>query len=210
MKTADRKIRVLIADDHKIVRVGLSALLGIEKDIRVVGFAENGKEAVEQAGKLAPDVAIVDLMMPVMDGAEATAEIHRRFPQVKILILTTFGSSDGIAHALSAGATGAFMKNADNTELANAIRTVYRGEQAISPEIKRQLEIDPPIPELTPRQKDILDSMIRGLSNPDIAKQLGIRRDGVKQHINAILAKIGASNRTEAVAIALRKHLLKI
>ena len=210
MKTADRKIRVLIADDHKIVRVGLSALLGIEKDIRVVGFAENGKEAVEQAGKLAPDVAIVDLMMPVMDGAEATAEIHRRFPQVKILILTTFGSSDGIAHALSAGATGAFMKNADNTELANAIRTVYRGEQAISPEIKRQLEIDPPIPELTPRQKDILDSMIRGLSNPDIAKQLGIRRDGVKQHIKAILSKIGASNRTEAVALALRKHLLKI
>ena len=210
MKTADRKIRVLIADDHKIVRVGLSALLGIEKDIRVVGFAENGKEAVEQAGKLAPDVAIVDLMMPVMDGAEATAEIHRRFPQVKILILTTFGSSDGIAHALSAGATGAFMKNADNTELANAIRTVYRGGRAISPEIKRQLEIDPPIPELTPRQKDILDSMVRGLSNPDIAKQLGIRRDGVKQHINAILTKIGASNRTEAVAIALRKHLLKI
>ena len=210
MKTADRKIRVLIADDHKIVRVGLSALLCIERDIKVVGFAENGKEAVEQTEKLAPDVAIVDLMMPVMDGAEATAEIHRRFPKVKILILTTFGSSDGIAHALSAGATGAFMKNADNTELANAIRTVYRGERAISQEIKRQLEIDPPIPDLTPRQKDILDSMVRGLSNPDIAKQLGIRRDGVKQHINAILTKIGASNRTEAVAIALRKHLLKI
>ena len=210
MSSQSRKIKVLIADDHKIVRVGLSALLGIEKDIEVIGFAENGKEAIKQTEKLAPDVVIIDLMMPVMDGAEATAEIHRSFPEVKILILTTFGSSDGIAHALSSGAIGAFMKNADNTELANAIRTVYRGERAISPEIKRQLELDPPIPELTPRQKDILDSMTRGLSNPDIAKQLGIRRDGVKQHINAILQKIGASNRTEAVAIALRKHLLKM
>ena len=211
MKSTDsRKIRVLIADDHKIVRVGLAALLGIEKDIEIVGFAENGREAVEQTERLEPDVAIIDLMMPIMDGAEATAAIHLKHPLVKIMILTTFGSSDGIAHALSAGATGAFMKNADNTELADAIRAVYRGERAISEEIKRQLELDPPIPELTPRQKDILDSMVRGLTNPDIAQQLGIRRDGVKQHINAILQKIGASNRTEAVAIALRKQLLKI
>ena len=210
MKSANVPIRVLIVDDHKIVRVGLAALLGTEKDIEVVGFAENGRDAVAQAMKLQPDVVIMDLMMPVMDGAEATAEIHRTLPQVKVLILTTFGTSDGIAHALSAGATGAFMKNADNADLAAAIRRVRRGEQAISPEVSRQLELDPPIPDLTPRQKEILDSMIRGLSNPDIAKQLGIRRDGVKEHINAILQKIGASNRTEAVAIALRKHLLKI
>ena len=210
MKNANVPIRVLIADDHKIVRAGLAALLGTEKDIEVVGFAENGRDAVAQAMKLQPDVVIMDLMMPLMDGAEATAEIHRTLPQVKVLILTTFGTSDGIAHALSAGATGAFMKNADNADLAAAIRRVHRGEQAISPEISRQLELDPPIPDLTPRQKEILDSMIRGLSNPDITKQLGIRCDGVKEHINAILQKIGASNRTEAVAIALRKHLLKI
>ena len=210
MKNANIPIRVLIADDHKIVRAGLAALLGTEKDIEVVGFAENGRDAVAQTTKLQPDVVIMDLMMPIMDGAEATAEIHRTHPQVKVLILTTFGTSDGIAHALSAGATGAFMKNADNADLAAAIRRVHRGEQAISPEISRQLELDPPIPDLTPRQKEILDSMIRGLSNPDIAKQLGIRRDSVKEHINAILQKIGASNRTEAVAIALRKHLLKI
>ena len=210
MKNTNVPIRVLIADDHKIVRAGLAALLGTEKDIEVVGFAENGRDAVAQAMELQPDVVIMDLMMPVMDGAEATAEIHRTLPQVKILILTTFGTSDGIAHALSAGATGAFMKNADNADLADAIRRVRRGERAVSPEIERQLELDPPIPDLTPRQKEILDSMIRGLSNPDIAKQLGIRRDGVKEHINAILQKIGASNRTEAVAIALRKHLLKI
>ena len=209
MKTAD-KIRVLIVDDHKMVRVGLTALLETEKDIEVIGQAENGREAVEQSERLAPDVVIMDLMMPVMDGVEATHRIREQTPDVRILVLTTYGTSDGIAHALESGAIGAIMKSADTPDLANAIRKAYRGERTVSNEIERQLKIDPPIPQLTPRQKEILDSMVRGLSNPDIAKQLGIRRDGVKQHINAILSKIGASNRTEAVAIALRKHLLKI
>ena len=209
MKSAD-KIRVLIVDDHKMVRVGLTALLETEKDIEVIGQAENGREAVEQSERLAPDVVIMDLMMPVMDGVEATRVIHERTPDVRILVLTTFGTSDGIAHALEAGASGAIMKSADTPDLADAIRKTFRGERNVSEDIERQLKIDPPISQLTPRQKDILDSMVRGLSNPDIAKQLGIRRDGVKQHIKAILSKIGASNRTEAVAIALRKHLLKI
>ena len=205
-----RNIRVLIADDHKMVRVGLAALLGQTKHLEVVGSADNGAEAVKMALTLRPDVVIMDLMMPVMDGLEATRRIHAEAPEVKVLVLTTFGTSDGIAHALDAGAIGAIMKNADYEELADAIRKVARGERAISDEITRQMETDPPVPELTPRQKDILDSMIRGLNNPDIAKEFGIRRDGVKQHINAILSKIGAANRTEAVAIALRKHLLKI
>ena len=205
-----RNIRVLIADDHKMVRVGLAALLGQTKHLEVVGSADNGAEAVKMALTLRPDVVIMDLMMPVMDGVEATRRIHAEAPEVKVLVLTTFGTSDGIAHALDAGAIGAIMKNADYEELADAIRKVARGERAISDEITRQMETDPPVPELTPRQKDILDSMIRGLNNPDIAKEFGIRRDGVKQHINAILSKIGAANRTEAVAIALRKHLLKI
>ena len=205
-----RNIRVLIADDHKMVRVGLAALLGQTKQLEVVGSADNGAEAVKMALTLRPDVVIMDLMMPVMDGVEATRRIHAEAPEVKVLVLTTFGTSDGIAHALDAGAIGAIMKNADYEELADAIRKVARGERAISDEITRQMETDPPVPELTPRQKDILDSMIRGLNNPDIAKEFGIRRDGVKQHINAILSKIGAANRTEAVAIALRKHLLKI
>ena len=205
-----RNIRVLIADDHKMVRVGLAALLGQTKHLEVVGSADNGAEAVKMALMLRPDVVIMDLMMPVMDGVEATRRIHAEAPEVKVLVLTTFGTSDGIAHALDAGAIGAIMKNADYEELADAIRKVARGERAISDEITRQMETDPPVPELTPRQKDILDSMIRGLNNPDIAKEFGIRRDGVKQHINAILSKIGAANRTEAVAIALRKHLLKV
>ena len=210
MKTTGAKIRVLIADDHKIVRAGLASLLGTESDIDVVGQAANGREAVEQTLRLLPDVVLMDLMMPVMDGVQATEKIHAAAPQVKVVILTTFGTSDGIAHALAAGATGALMKNADDTELADAIRRTFRGEEAVAEEIRLQLELNPPVPALTPRQRDILDSMVRGLTNPDIAKQLGICQDRVKEHINAILVKLGAANRTEAATIALRKHLLKV
>ena len=204
-----KNIKVLIADDHLIVRTGLAALLGTEKDIKVVGQAKNGIEAVREALRLHPDVIIMDLMMPRKDGVEATAELAEKAPEVKVILLTTFGTSDGIAHALAVGAKGAILKNADNAELARAIRKVAEGGEFISAEIRQQLAVDPPIPSLTPRQREILDSMVRGLNNLDIAKQLGIRRDGVKEHVNAILTKIGASNRTEAVAIALRKHLLK-
>jgi len=210
MDGSREKIRILIADDHKMVRVGLSAMLGMIAGLEVVDAAENGEVAVRKALALRPDVVVMDLMMPVVDGVEATRLIRQAAPEVKVMVLTTFGTSDGIAHAIDAGATGALMKSADRDELADTIRRVARGERVVSDEIAQQMRDDPPVPELTPRQKDILDSMVRGLNNPDIAKQFGIRRDGVKQHINAILAKIGASNRTEAVAIALRKHLLKI
>jgi NarL family two-component system response regulator LiaR len=203
------KIRILIADDHKMVRDGLAALLGTKRDLEVIGAVGNGQEAVEKALALKPNVVIMDLMMPIMDGVEATREIRKAAPTVQILVLTTFGTSDGIAYAIEAGALGAMMKSADHEELAEAIRKVAGGEQAISEEVALQMKIDPPVPNLTPRQMEILDSMVRGLNNLDIAKQLGIRRDGVKEHVNAILTKIGASNRTEAVAIALRKHLLK-
>ena len=203
------KIRILIADDHKMVRDGLAALLGTKRDLEVIGAVGNGQEAVEKALALKPNVVIMDLMMPIMDGVEATREIRKAAPTVQILVLTTFGTSDGIAHAIEAGALGAMMKSADHEELAEAIRKVAGGEQAISEEVALQMKIDPPVPNLTPRQMEILDSMVRGLNNLDIANQLGIRRDGVKEHVNAILTKIGASNRTEAVAIALRKHLLK-
>ena len=192
-----------------MVRDGLAALLGTKRDLEVIGAVGNGQEAVEKALALKPNVVIMDLMMPIMDGVEATREIRKAAPTVQILVLTTFGTSDGIAHAIEAGALGAMMKSADHEELAEAIRKVAGGEQAISEEVALQMKIDPPVPNLTPRQMEILDSMVRGLNNLDIAKQLGIRRDGVKEHVNAILTKIGASNRTEAVTIALRKHLLK-
>ena len=203
-------IRVLIADDHTIVRIGLRTLLAAEDDIEVVGEAKNGEMAVREAMRLSPDVVIMDLMMPKMDGAEATAALHEKLPGTKVIILTTFGSSDGIAHAIESGASGALMKTADDAALISTIRSVASGKTVISPDIKRLLAEDPPIPVLTSRQTEVLQSMMRGLTNRDIAKQLGIRQDGVNEHVAAILAKIGAAKRTEAVAIALRKHLLKL
>ena len=203
------KIKVLIADDHTIVRAGLTALLGTEKDIEVVGEAKNGAQAVSEAIKLHPDIVIMDLMMPKMDGVEATKELIRKAPSAKTILLTTFGTSDGIAHALRAGARGAVLKNADNSELAKAIRIVAQGGDYISPDIRQQLAADPPVPDLTSRQSEILESMVRGLTDRDIAQQLGLSPESVSEHVGAIRQKIGAANRTEAVAIAMRKYLLK-
>ena len=203
------KIKVLIADDHTIVRAGLTALLGTEKDIEVVGEAKNGAEAVSNAVELHPDVVIMDLMMPKMDGVEATKELLRKAPSVKTILLTTYGTSDGIAHALRAGARGAVLKNADNSELAKAIRIVAQGGDYISPDIRQQLAADPPVPDLTPRQSEILESMVRGLTDRDIAQQLRLSPESVSEHVGAIRQKIGAANRTEAIAIAMRKYLLK-
>ena len=205
-----KNIRVLIADDHAVVRMGLAAMLELENDIEVIGQAKNGTEAVSESLRLSPDVVILDLMMPKKDGVEATAEIAAQVPSAKVILLTTFGTSNGIAQALRNGARGAMLKNADNAQLAQAIRKVAGGGEYVSPEIRQQLAVNPPIPDLTPRQEEILASMIRGLTDRDIARQLGIRQDGVNEHVSAILRKIGAANRTEAVAIALRKHLLNI
>ena len=204
------KIKILIADDHAIVRIGLSALLKTEPDLSVVGVAKDGEEAVAEALRLQPDVIVMDLMMPKKNGVEATAEIHEKLPETKIVILTTFAASDGIKHALDAGATGAVMKTAEDAELVSIIRTVAAGGTVISDEIQQLLTEDPPAEELTPRQLEILESVTRGFTNADIAKQLGLREQSVKEHVSAILVKIGAANRSEAVAITMRKHLLKI
>ena len=203
------KIRVLIADDHAMVRMGLASLLGTEPDIGVVGEAEDGEDAVKKAVSLRPDVVIMDLVMPKMDGAEATARIMNILPQTKIILLTTYGSANGVASALAAGAAGAMMKNADFDELASAIRKVASGEKAVSAEIERFIREDPPVTNLTRRQHDILAAVVRGLTNDDIAKQFSIQRSSVKDHLTAIFDKLGAANRSEAVSIALRKHLLK-
>lgn len=204
-----KKITVLIIDDHAILRMGLKSLLGTKKDIEVAGDAANGEVGVAKAARLKPDVAIVDLMMPGMDGAETTKRLLSVSPRTSVMILTTFGTADAISQALRAGARGAVMKNVDFPELVEAIRTVAAGGQALSPEIERLLSESPPIPSLSPRQTEILESITRGLSNNDIAKQLGISVDMVKEHVNSLFVKIGAANRTEAATIALRKHLLK-
>ena len=204
------KTTVLIIDDHAILRMGLASLLNAKSGIEVVGDAANGKAGIQKALKLHPDVVIMDLMMPGMDGTETTRQLLAKDPGSKVLILTTFGTSDGITHAIEAGAKGAIMKNCDFSELVTAIRTVAKGEEFLSPEVRRIISQDPPIAPLSPRQTEILQSIVRGLSNPDIAKQLGISLDMVKEHTEALFQKLGVANRPEAVAIALRKHLLKI
>ena len=210
MKTMKPKIRVLIADDHAVVRAGLATLLGTEGDIEVVAEAKNGKEAVAMAIEARPDVVIMDLRMPEMDGTEATAEIRRRQPGTKILVLTSFGEADGVAHALESGASGAMTKTAEDAELVSVVRRVAAGEEFVSPEIKRLLHDDPPVPKLTPRQREILGYMVKGFTNRDIAAMLSIREDTVEEHVNLLLAKINATNRTEAVSIALRKQLVNL
>ena len=205
-----KKTTVLIVDDHAIMRKGLSSLLQTSKDIDVLGDAGDGESGIWKAIKLKPDVVIMDLMMPGMDGTEATRRLREQLPDVKVLIFTTFGTADGIGHALKAGASGAIMKNVELPELVAAIRTVAAGGSVLSPEIEQILAADPPVRELSSRQTEILHSITRGLSNEDIARQLGISVPMVKEHVNATFEKLGAANRAEAVAIAMRKHLLKM
>lgn len=203
------RIRVLIADDHAVVRIGLTALFEAERDMTVVGQAKNGNEAIAQALTTRPDVVIMDLRMPQTDGVTATQRLLARLPDVKVLILTSFGESDGVAHALEAGAFGAVTKTAEDAFLVSVVRRIAAGEHYISAEIKKLLKDSPPVPKMTSRQQEILFYMAKGLTNRDIADLLHIRVDSVEEHVNLILAKLDAANRTEAVAIALQKHLLK-
>jgi len=202
------KIKVLIADDHAVVRAGLATLLGTEDDIEVVAQAKNGNEAVSKSLETHPDVVIMDLRMPEKDGAEATLELQRRLPSAKVLVLTSFGEADGVAHALESGAAGATTKTAEDAELVSVVRRIASGEKYVSPEIRKLLHESPPVPKLTPRQQEILGYLVKGLTNRDIAKVLRIREDTVEEHVNLLLAKIDATNRTEAVSIAMRKQLV--
>ena len=204
------KTKILIADDHTIVRIGLTALLNAEKDMEVVGEAKNGVETIKKAKQLLPDVIIMDLFMPKKNGIDATTEILDALPATKILILTSFGTSDGIARSLQAGAVGALMKTADDGALVSAIRKVMHGERVISPEVRRMLNEDPPVPELSSRQREILNALATGLTNKEIAATISVRKDTVEDYLHMLFSKLGASNRAEAVAIALRKQLLKI
>jgi len=203
------KIRILVADDHSLVRMGLVSLLETKDDLEVVGEATNGDSAVTKALKLLPDVVIMDLMMPKKNGAEATAAIHAQNPDIRVLILTTFGTSEEIARALDAGASGAIMKSATNSELVSAIRAIAAGKHVIADDIRRQTVGRPPA-SLTVRQLEVLGSVSKGFTNREIADQFGISPESVKTHLENIFKRIGASSRSEAVAIALRNQLLKI
>ena len=204
------KIRVLVADDHAIVRTGLVSLLSRRDGIEVVGEASDGASAVSKAIKTKPDVVVMDLVMPKKDGIDATREIHAKLPNAKILILTSYGTSQEISNAFGAGAFGAVNKSIPNAELVATIQRIASGRRVVSPAIQHMLENTPPLQELSPRQREILESITRGLSNSQIALQFDISFESVKTHITRIFEKIGASNRAEAIAIALKMHLLKV
>ena len=204
-----KPIKIILADDHGIVRKGLRSLLEMEDGFAVVGEAEDGESAVAETLRLKPDVVVMDLKMPKMDGAEAIAELRKASCPARILLLTSFTSTEGIARSLAAGANGAILKNSADDTIVEAIRAIYRGEEYVSSEVRDLMRLDPPVPELTQKQLDILSSVTRGLPNADIAREFGIAEITVRAHLKVIFEKLGAANRVEAVAIALRKQLLR-
>ena len=204
----NRLIKILVADDHQIVRMGLSAIIAAEDDMRLVGEASDGSEAVALAQKLSPDVVLMDLMMPQKNGAVAAAEILSANPGIRILVLTTFGESDEVRRAMDAGATGALIKDTPRGELVAAIRDVAAGRQVVSPEIAHVLKARSGVPQLSSRQLEVLSYVAAGLTSKEISAKMGITHDSVNGHIRAIFAHLNASSRTEAVATALRLKLL--
>ena len=207
-KAPHKPLRILIVDDHLVVRMGLSALISLEPDMTVVGEAEDGENALELVEKLHPDVIVMDIMMPHMNGVEATVRITAAHPETRILLLTTFSASGEVVQALDAGACGAIVKDSSQKDLVAAIRAVAAGNRVISPEISRTIAGVSSKPQLSERHRAILDYVARGLSNPEIGKLLGIGPDCVKAHLKIIYSRLGVATRAEAVAMALRENLL--
>ena len=208
MKRLHDKTRLLIADDHVILRMGLVTLFENTPGFTIAGEADDGEQAVRETLRLKPDVVIMDLSMPVKDGIEATREIMSAAPETKILVLTTFATSDSISDVLAAGARGVVLKNIPREQLLSSIRRVVAGEQVLSEDVKAVLAEDPPVAPLSSRQGEILNMLAKGFSNREMADTLGISVTVVKEHITALYGKLGAANRAEAIAIALRKSLL--
>ncbi len=213
------RIRILIADDHAIVRKGIRALLATERDMEVVGEVGDGAEAVSRAAALEPDVILMDLVMPKMDGIEATRVITEKQPGVRVLVLTSFAADDKVFPAIRAGALGYLLKDSSPAELIQAIRQVYRGEPTLEPSIARKVltEISSPPPKkpltqdpLTERELDILREIAQGRSNKEIAEQLIIAEMTVRTHVSNILSKLHLASRTQAALYALREGIASL
>ena len=205
-----KKIRVLVADDHALMRMGLATLFKTDPVLTVVGEAEDGQQAIDKTAEAKPDIVVLDLMMPVISGADAIRIIKQKRPEAKVVILTTFAISDVLSRALEEGADGALLKSTPNEELLDIIHRVADGERYVSDEVKELIRSDPPLPPLSPRQRQILEAVAKGLSNKEIATKLNLKPDSIKSYFDILFAKLGVTTRSEAVAIALRKHLLKI
>lgn len=206
-------IRVMLVDDHTMVRRGLAIFLKVYDDLEMVGEAENGEDAIQLCAKVLPDVILMDIVMPVMDGSTAIRIIRRQFPQVQVIALTSFIEGQLINNALEAGAIGYLLKNVLADDLARAIRAAHSGRATLSPEAAQVLVEavnQPPTPgiNLTEREREVLALMVEGLNNTQIAGRLAVSPSTIKSHVSNILSKLGAESRTEAVTLALRSRIV--
>jgi DNA-binding NarL/FixJ family response regulator len=204
------RIRVLVADDHPVVRTGLAAVITQEADLELVAEAEHGGQAVALFAEHRPDVVLIDLRMPVMDGIEAIRAIIREFPAARILALTTYEGDADIQRALEAGACGYLLKDMLMTEVITAVRAVHRGERVIPPAVAARLAQFTPRSDLTEREIEVLGLVARGLSNKEVANTIGRTDETVKIHLKNIFAKLGVADRTEAVTQALTRGLIHL
>jgi DNA-binding NarL/FixJ family response regulator len=201
---------ILTADDHPLIRSGLAAMLAGEPDLELVGEATNGEEALEQYRALRPDVVLMDLRMPVMDGLSATRAILAEFPDAKIIVLTTYDGDEDIYRALDAGAKGYLLKDMLRTEVLKAVHAVQSGKRGIPAPVAARLAEHTPRIELTPREIEVLELVARGMSNGDVGRAIGRTEGTVKVHLKNILQKLGVHDRTEAVTTALQRGFIHL
>lgn len=200
-------IRVLIADDHAVVRQGLRTFLGLQEDIEVVGEAADGAQAVAEAERLAPDVVLMDLVMPGMDGVEAIRRLHELVPGARAVVLSSFIDEDRLFPVVRAGAAGYLLKDIQPAELVEAIRTVHGGGALLHPRVAARLLAEVAGDPLTPREREVLALLGRGMANKVIARELGLAEKTVKAHVSSILGKLGVADRTQAALYAVREGL---